>query len=226
MRLPIAGKVGENLRGELPMLELSRKLATIDTAVPLALNAEELSAGRPDLPRLRELYTRLELRLLLRSLDASPEAVRGGVAGRGGSAGGESRRPRGGVSTQLVDDSGSVELRGSPSSPRRRSFRSTRRPTASTTCGRGSSVCRSPCPLGRPPTCRCRTIMRARRRNSTPAGVLTALKPLLEDDARPKLGHHLKFDCHILANYGIALAGHRYDSMLESYVLNSVADPA
>jgi len=53
--------------------------------------------------------------------------------------------------------------------------------------------------------------------------VLAALKPLLEDEAKPKLGHHLKFDCHILANYGIALAGHRYDSMLESYVLNSVA---
>ena len=52
--------------------------------------------------------------------------------------------------------------------------------------------------------------------------VLSALKPLLEDAGRPKLGHHLKFDRHILANYGIALAGQRYDSMLESYVLNSV----
>ncbi|MGA9027514.1 MAG: DNA polymerase I, partial [Steroidobacteraceae bacterium] len=55
------------------------------------------------------------------------------------------------------------------------------------------------------------------------ADVLAALKPLLEDPAVAKLGHHLKYDCHILANYGIALAGQRYDSMLESYVLNSVA---
>jgi len=70
----ITGKVGENLRGELPKLELSRKLATIDTAVPLTLSVEEMSAGRPDLQRLRELYARLELRLLLRSLDASAEA--------------------------------------------------------------------------------------------------------------------------------------------------------
>jgi DNA polymerase-1 len=52
--------------------------------------------------------------------------------------------------------------------------------------------------------------------------VLAALKPLLEDARRPKLGHHLKFDAHILENYGIALAGQQYDSMLESYVLNSV----
>src|SRR6266849_235696 len=65
----ITGRVGENLRSELPALELSRKLATIDIAVPLAVNAEGLSAGAPDLARLRELYTRLELRVLLRSLD-------------------------------------------------------------------------------------------------------------------------------------------------------------
>src|SRR5260370_42372852 len=65
------------------MLELSRKLATIDTAVPLTLNAEQLSADRQDLPRLRELYTRLELRLLLRSLDASPEAIAAAGAAAG-----------------------------------------------------------------------------------------------------------------------------------------------
>ena len=49
------------------------------------------------------------------------------------------------------------------------------------------------------------------------------MKPLLEDAALPKLGHQLKFDTHILANHGIALRGQRYDSMLESYVLDSVA---
>jgi DNA polymerase-1 len=53
--------------------------------------------------------------------------------------------------------------------------------------------------------------------------VLAAFKPLLEDPRKPKLGHHLKYDTHVLANYGIALEGQRFDSMLESYVLNSVA---
>ena len=64
----IGGKVGENLRNELPMLELSRKLATIDTALSLDISAEGLVAGAPDFSRLRELYTRLELRALLKSL--------------------------------------------------------------------------------------------------------------------------------------------------------------
>ena len=53
--------------------------------------------------------------------------------------------------------------------------------------------------------------------------VLAALKPLLEDPERPKIGHHLKFDAHVLANHGIALAGIDYDTMLESYVLDSTA---
>jgi DNA polymerase-1 len=55
------------------------------------------------------------------------------------------------------------------------------------------------------------------------AKVLAAFKPLLEDPTRQKVGHRLKFDAHVLQNHGIAVAGQRYDAMLESYVLNSVA---
>ena len=51
------------------------------------------------------------------------------------------------------------------------------------------------------------------------ARVLAALKPLLEDPQRAKVGHHLKYDAHVLANHGIRLAGMRFDTMLESYVL-------
>ena len=76
----IAGKVGENLRGELPILQLSRKLATIETNVPLDIGPEDLRCGSADTGRLRELYARLEFRLLLKALDGeapAPEASRG-----------------------------------------------------------------------------------------------------------------------------------------------------
>ena len=53
--------------------------------------------------------------------------------------------------------------------------------------------------------------------------VLEALRPLLEDPKHCKVGQHLKFDIHVLQNYGIALRGQRFDTMLESYVLNSTA---
>ncbi len=53
--------------------------------------------------------------------------------------------------------------------------------------------------------------------------VLALLKPLLEDSAVHKLGHNLKYDQSVLMNHGIVLRGIRYDTMLESYVLNSTA---
>ncbi|AKH62976.1 MULTISPECIES: DNA polymerase I [Photorhabdus] len=53
--------------------------------------------------------------------------------------------------------------------------------------------------------------------------VLAALKPLLEDSNLLKIGQNIKFDRGVLARYDIELQGIAYDTMLESYVLNSVA---
>jgi len=53
--------------------------------------------------------------------------------------------------------------------------------------------------------------------------VLEKLKPWLEDKNAKKIGHHLKYDGHVFANHGIELKGENFDSMLESYVLNSTA---
>jgi len=52
--------------------------------------------------------------------------------------------------------------------------------------------------------------------------VLSLLKPLLEDVNKPKLGQNLKYDANVLANHGIVLRGIEHDSMLESYVLDSI----
>jgi DNA polymerase-1 len=49
--------------------------------------------------------------------------------------------------------------------------------------------------------------------------VLARLKPWLEDASRPKLGQHVKYDRHVLANHGIEVAGYAHDTMLQSYVL-------
>lgn len=52
--------------------------------------------------------------------------------------------------------------------------------------------------------------------------VLRALKPLLEDARRQKVGQNLKYDRSVLLNHEVRLAGIAYDTMLESYVLNSI----
>ena len=51
------------------------------------------------------------------------------------------------------------------------------------------------------------------------AEVLSRLKPWLENPARPKLGQHVKYDRHVLANHGIEVRGYVHDTMLQSYVL-------
>lgn len=53
--------------------------------------------------------------------------------------------------------------------------------------------------------------------------VLELLKPILEDEKALKVGQNLKFDRGIMQNYGIELRGIAFDTMLESYILDSVA---
>ena len=53
--------------------------------------------------------------------------------------------------------------------------------------------------------------------------VLDALKPILESSNIIKVGQHIKYDKNVLANYDVTLNGIGFDTMLESYVLNSTA---
>ena len=227
----ISGKVGENLRSELPTLELSRRLATIDTRVALAIHAEDLTAGTPDFERLRGLYTRLELRALLRALEpvadpaapAEAPATADSAPGAGPPAivAAQAGKPPHGVYEKITAaedlDRWVAKLVAAPLISFDTETDSLDYLRAnlvglsfSVTPGEAAYVPVAHDYAGAPP-------------QLDRALVLRALKPILEDPDKPKLGHHLKFDRHILANYGISVAGQRFDSMLESYVLNSVA---
>ncbi|WP_288401515.1 DNA polymerase I [uncultured Acinetobacter sp.] len=53
--------------------------------------------------------------------------------------------------------------------------------------------------------------------------LLGQIKPILENEQIKKIGHHLKYDAHIFANHGITIQGWYFDTMLASYVLNAAA---
>ena len=74
-----------------------------------------------------------------------------------------------------------------------------------------------------PPTCRSATSIRAHPSSSTARACSRRSKPVLEDAARAKVGHHLKFDAHVLANDGITLAAS--DTMPCSSPTCSTASP-
>ena len=79
----IGGKVGENLRSGLELLELSRKLATIDTALSLEISAEGLTAGAPDSHGCESCTRGWNCASLLKALGSDAAAVPGGQRAAG-----------------------------------------------------------------------------------------------------------------------------------------------
>src|ERR1700674_3938455 len=234
----ISGKVGENLRNELPMLELSRKLATIDTTLQLEVEPEQLGPVAPDVPRLRELYSRMDLRALLTSLGQEVEPA----------------VPEGGTEVGLVvaetvtvtasgpEVAAAVAVINTPAPRDYHTIMSEEAFDAWLETLKGAPLLSFDTETDSLDYMKARIVgvafaVAPREAAYVPLGhdspgaphqldrdkVLAALKPILEDLTKAKLGHHLKFDAHVLANHGIALTGQRFDSMLESYVLNSVA---
>jgi DNA polymerase I len=232
----VPGKVGENLRAGLTTLELSRKLATIRTDLELPLSMEQLTPGAPDTAALRELYTRYELRALLRQLD-------GGQAGT--TATGVADAPAGMPAT-TADSARSAAGGGLPATVQiERHYETISRwedlerwltalraaelfafdtETTSLDYMRaeivGVSFCITPGNAAYVPL---RHLYAGAPEQLDRTRVLAALKPILESEARGKVGHNLKYDAHVLLNAGIHLAGMRFDTMLESYLWNSVA---
>ncbi|HEY6516697.1 MAG TPA: DNA polymerase I [Steroidobacteraceae bacterium] len=238
----VGGKVGDNLRAGLETLELSRKLATIHSGLDLPVTLEELVPSQPDIARLRELYTRYEFRALLRQLDGgSGEGGGDAIASRVQPAADKSAQPASAAAAavgvppgQLTSEAREVvrnyetlthweDLERWLAKLRAAELIVIDTETTSLEYMRaeivGLSFCIEPgtaayLPLshdyaGAPPQ-----LDRTR--------ALAALKPILEDPEKPKLGHHIKYDAHVLQNHDIRLAGMRYDTMLESYVWNSV----
>ena len=242
----IEGKVGDNLRAGLSTLALSRQLATISCDLDLPLDAAALVRRAADVERLRALYRRLELRSLLQQLEASTAAPAAATPSTAAALtpalSTPAPAPAASAAAQLSlpVDADAAALAGVPRSyqivmdwPTLQHWidRLKAAPlfafdteTSSLDYMRteivGVSFCIEPgaaayVPLahdyaGAPP-------------QLDRLQVLEALRSLLEDPDHGKVGQHLKFDMHVLENYGIRLCGQRFDTMLESYVLNSTA---
>ncbi|MBS0571279.1 MAG: DNA polymerase I [Proteobacteria bacterium] len=217
----IGGKIGESLRATLPQLPLSRQLATIKTDVALDVKPSELVFADPDVDKLRELYTRYEFRAALKELDAKEGPATTEAAPPAAPATAETviSQPQSRdyelVLTQehfaawlerlRAADLVAFDTETTSLDPMRAEVVGVSFAVAS---GNAAYV-----PL-------------AHDYPGAPAqlsrdAVLTALKPLLEDARLAKLGQHAKYDMNVLSNYAIEVRGVRFDSMLESYVLNS-----
>jgi len=219
----VPGRVGENLRANLTTLELSRKLATIRTDLELPLSVEELTPAAPDRAALRELYTRYELRALLRQLEGAESSafVPGTAAAPAAPASAAAALPEPRNYQTLT---GWEELEQWLARLRAAKLFAFTTQTTSLDYMRaeivGVAFSIEPGVAAYVPL---KHLYPGSPEQLPRERVLEALKPLLEDATIGKLGHNLKYDAHVLANAGITLRGMCFDTMLESYVWNSVA---
>ncbi len=215
----VGGKVGENLRKHLDFLPLGRKLVTVVTDLKLPVGPADLPAREDDKEALAAIYRRLEFKGWLKELEAgaaAPSAATAPVAAP--SAPAEPGAHRTGYETLLdwaafdawlakinaaqltAFDTETTGLDPMVATLVGMSFATVEGEAAYLPLAHGYADAPAQLPL---------------------AEVLDKLKPWLESDAHRKLGQNLKYDAHILANHGIALAGIAEDTLLESYVLES-----
>ena len=203
----IKGKVGESLRASLEQIPLSKELVTIHRKVDLDLGPLELELREPDVEALKALYGELEFRTWLGELldtggDAPAEAPAAEYETVLDEAALETWIERLGAAGEIAFDTETTSLDYMRAELVGVSFAVD--PGHAAYVPFGHDYPGAPDQLPR-------------------EMVLERLRPILESERPAKIGQNLKYDMSVLARAGLRLAGIAFDTMLESYVLDSTA---
>jgi DNA polymerase-1 len=232
----IKGKAGENLRANLDKLKLSEQLATIKCDVPLGFGPEDLKHVPADKSALLTLYRTLEFKGWVKELETEgvtesedAQAARESASGPGPAG------PKAPITDEEAEPVAPTELRYDIIATREalQAFvaelaRAKYLALVVQTDGAhyklarivGMSLSIEP---GRASYIPLAHDMLGAEDQLSLDEVLAALKPALERKDLFKIGHDLKHASHVLLNHDVHLRGRRFDVMLMSYVLNSVA---
>jgi DNA polymerase-1 len=215
----IGGAVGENLRKALPWLPTGRRLVTVatdcdlDGHVPGWPSLDALALSEVDRAALADFYTRFGFKAFKRELEQVADAT--SVAAAPVPASPPLRREYETILTQERLDHWLGVIRAAPLV----AF-DTETTSLSEMAARivGVSFAVTPGLAGYVPL--------AHDYPDAPAQlslehVLAQLKPWLEDASAIKVGQHVKYDCHVLANHGVVARGFMHDTLLQSYVLEA-----
>jgi DNA polymerase-1 len=192
-------KQKENLERYREQAFLSRRLATIHTDAPLALEVQALQVQDPDTRALSDLFRKLEFRQLQQELpqtaERRPKDYRAILDGAGLAAL---------VARLQADGVLAIDTETTSQDPMRAELVGL---SFSTESDRAVYI---PCGhryLGAP-------------RQLDRAFVLDQLRPVLENPAARKVGQNIKYDAIVLARHGVQLQGVVFDTMLASYLLD------
>ena len=203
----IKGKVGENLRASLDRIPLSKELVTIRRDVPLGVGPLDLELVEPDVEALKALYGELEFRTWLGEIlqsddEAQAETRTAEYETVLDEAALDAWIERLGSADAIAFDTETTSLDYMQADLVGVSF--------AVEPGHAAYV-----PFGHDYT--------GAPEQLAPELVLGKLRPILESQRPAKIGQNLKYDMSVLARAGIHLAGIEFDTMLESYVLDSTA---
>lgn len=200
----IKGKVGENLRGFIESIPLTKKLVTIKLDVDLPVDINDLVINAQDKEELKKIYKDLEFKSWLSELLNSPEQ--------------ESTDKYN--SYEIITDENALNhwieslkkstLIAFDTETTSLSYMDAKLVGVSFAIEEGKAAY---VPFGHDYENAPEQLSEER--------VLSALKPLLESTDIKKIGQNIKYDMEVLANYDIDLKGVAYDTMMESYVLDS-----
>lgn len=214
----IKGKIGEYLREATETLPLSRELATIRTDVELDFGLEDLKLREQDDEQLLELFKEYEFRTWIAELEQEETSSSSNPQSREDKPEKETSKKDYSVITdqqeldQWLERLKSADLFAFDTETTSLRYIDAEIVGVSFAINPGEAAY---VPLGH-------DYMGAPEQLDRDQ-VLEQLKPLLEDPQLAKVGQNLKYDKNVLANHGITLEGIAEDTMLESYVLNSVA---
>ena len=207
----IKGKVGESLRDHLDTLALSRRLVAIDCDVALQQTPQQLRVQPANVDSLRSLYTRLDFKRWLEELGTAGEAPPVPAADAGTAPDYETILTREQLAAWL-EKLQQADFFAIDTETTSLEYTAARIVGVSFAVAPGEAAY---LPLAHDYVGAPQQLNRE--------SVLAELRPLLESKDIYKVGHNLKYDRNVLANHGIKLSGIRFDSMLESYVLDSTA---
>ncbi|WP_342146778.1 DNA polymerase I [Rickettsiella endosymbiont of Aleochara curtula] len=209
----IKGKVGENLKAHLDKLPLSRQLVTIKKDVDFEFDLEKFRPKTPDTAALMEWYKKLEFKGWVRELEKNltPDSE---VS--------DKNLPTSAPYTLILDEKAFQNFLTQLTEAKTWAFDTE---TTSLDVMQAELVGLSFAIKGEKPV----YIPVAHDYVGAPKQlnrnwVLQQLKPTFEDPKQLKIGHNLKYDRGVLANYGIQLQGISFDTMLESYLLDSASN--
>ena len=214
----IKGKIGEYLREATEILPLSRELATIRTDVELDFGLEDLKLREQDDQQLLELFREYEFRTWIAELEQEENSSSSNPQSKEDKPEQEAGKKDYSVITdqkeldQWLERLKSANLFAFDTETTSLRYIDAEIVGVSFAINPGEAAY---VPLGH-------DYMGAPEQLDRDE-VLDQLKPLLEDPQLAKVGQNLKYDKNVLANHGITLEGIAEDTMLESYVLNSVA---